>query len=341
MVIADSLNPEPLTATTPFIRDADVARLANWPKVIAALAHAYAQPIKAAMVPPRIMARGDGFWLRSLCAVSPSGEYMGCKLIAASPKIRRASYLISLFDQRTMELAALVDGNRITDLRTAATAVVAANAVSPQGALRVGVIGSGSVARNMLSALLSVREVSIVRVFSPSPASRAAFATAFFESSDIVLETVDSPQAAIDGVDLVICAARSRDESPVLLGEWLQPGMVVLSVGSTLPEQREVDSAVIARADVIIADMPEEVLHETGDCLIAARDGVDVAGKTVSLADVMSGTVAGRHSASDIVLYKSVGSALQDVVTAEILLREALATSQFQPVPAGVVTIDR
>ncbi|HCS45824.1 MAG TPA: ornithine cyclodeaminase, partial [Pseudomonas sp.] len=165
MDVADSPNTEKLQVSTPFIRDADIAELAKWPKVIAALTEAYGKPIKDAMVPPRIMARGEGFWLRSLCAVSPSGEYMGCKLIAASPKIRRASYLISLFDQRTMELAALVDGNRITDLRTAATAVVAANAVIPEGALRVGVIGSGSVAKNMLTALLSMREVSLARVF--------------------------------------------------------------------------------------------------------------------------------------------------------------------------------
>lgn len=341
MDVADSLNTEKPEVSTPFIRDADIAELAKWPKVIAALTEAYGQPIKEAMVPPRIMARGEGFWLRSLCAVSPSGEYMGCKLIAASPKIRRASYLISLFDQRTMELAALVDGNRITDLRTAATAVVAANAVIPEGALRVGVIGSGSVARSILTALLSVREVSLARVFSPTPASRVKFAAAFDESHGLLLEAVDSAQAAIDGVDVVVCAARSRDESPVLLGEWLQPGMVVLSVGSTLPEQREVDSSAMARADLIIADMPEEVLHETGDALVATRDGVNVAGKTVSLAEVVSGQKPARRRASDIVIYKSVGTALQDVVTAEMLLREALSSNRYQLIPAGVVTIDR
>ncbi len=341
MDVADFINIEKRDVSTPFIRDADIAELAKWPKVIAALAEAYAMPIEPAMVPPRIMARGEGFWLRSLCAVSPSGEYMGCKLIAASPKIRRASYLISLFDQRTMELAALVDGNRITDLRTAATAVVAANAVIPKGDLRVGVIGSGSVAKTMLTALLSVREVSLARVFSPTPASRTKFAASFQETHGLLLETVDNAQAAIDGVDVVVCAARSRDESPVLLGEWLQPGMVVLSVGSTLPEQREVDSTAMDRADLIIADMPEEVLHETGDALVATREGVDVAGKTVSLAEVVSGQVPARRSASDIVIYKSVGTALQDVVTAEMLLREALSSNHFQLVPAGIVTIDR
>lgn len=341
MDAAPSLINPPAGISTVFLTDADVAALATWPKVIAALAEAYAKPIRPLMVPPRIMARGEGFWLRSLCAVSPSNEYMGCKLIAASPKIRRASYLISLFDQRTMELAALIDGNRITDLRTAATAVVAANAVIPEGSLRVGVIGSGSVAHSMLTALASVREVSLARVFSPTSASRERFAAGFQASHGLTVAPVDSPQAAIKDVDVVLCAARSRDESPVLLGEWLQPGMVVLSIGSTLPEQRELDSVAMARADRIIADMPEEVLHETGDALAAIRDGVDLAAKTVGLDAVMSGQVAARDSARDIVIYKSVGTALQDVVTAEMLLREALASNTCQIIPAGVVTIDR
>ena len=84
--------------TTVFVTDADVAQLAEWGAAVEALRSAYAKPMTAAMVPPRTMARGDGFWLRGLCAVSPSGEYMGCKLIAASPKIKRASYLVSLFE---------------------------------------------------------------------------------------------------------------------------------------------------------------------------------------------------------------------------------------------------
>lgn len=327
--------------TTPFIRDSDVADLADWAKAVTTLAEAYAKPIKPAMVPARIMARGDGFWLRSLCAVSPSGEYMGCKLISASPKIKRASYLISLFDQRTMQLAALVDGNRITDIRTAATAVVAANAAAPSGALRVGIIGSGALANGILSALLAVREVSLARVYSPTPASRQRFADSFKASHALVIEAAESPQAALKDVDVILCAARSRDESPVLLGEWLQPGVVVLSVGSTLPEQREVDVAAMERADVIIADMPEEVLHETGDALEAVREGVDLAGKTVSLGDVMSGQAPARRSPTDIVIYKSVGTALQDVVIAEMLLREALASNKYELLPAGIVTIDR
>mgnify|MGYP001196896181 CR=1 FL=1 len=240
-----------------------------------------------------------------------------------------------------MELAALIDGNRITDLRTAATAVVAVDALSPARPLRVGVIGSSSLARNTLQALAAVGEVAAARVFSPSPDNRQRFADDFRASHGFDISAVDSPQAAVSGADVVLCAARSRDESSVFLGEWLQPGMVVVSVGSTLPEQREVDVDAMARATLIVADMSEEIVHDTGDAIAAAKAGVDVAGKTVDLADVISGRVVGRRSAADVIFYKSVGTALQDVVTAEMLLRTALATKRYAPMSERVMTITR
>ncbi|MDD2610220.1 MAG: ornithine cyclodeaminase family protein [Giesbergeria sp.] len=326
---------------TPFVTDADVAVLAQWPAAIEALRNAYAQPATDDMVPPRVMARGQGFWLRGLCAISPSAQYMGCKLIAASPKIKRASYLISLFDQRTMELAALIDGNRITDIRTAATSVVGINAAAKAGPLRVGVIGSSTLARNTLEALAAVRDIATVRVFSPSPANRQKYADDFKASHGLDIVAVDSPAQAVQGADVVLCAARSKDESPVFLGEWLEPGMVVVSVGSTLPEQREVDVAAMERATLIVADMVQEIIHDTGDAIAAVAAGVEVAAKTVGLADVVSGRVAARRSPEDIVIYKSVGSALQDIATAEMLLRRALDTGHYLPMPASIVTITR
>jgi alanine dehydrogenase len=152
---------------------------------------------------------------------------------------------------------------------------------------------------------------------------------------------VPGAEAAVRTADVVLCAARSRDESPVLHGEWLAPGATVVSIGSTLPEQREVDEATMARATRIVADMPEEVAHETGDALAAKAAGIDVLEKLVSLADVASGRVQGRSSPDDIVLYKSVGSALQDVVIAEMLLRRARAAGRYTVMPASVLTIDK
>jgi ornithine cyclodeaminase/alanine dehydrogenase len=310
-------------APTLFLTDDDVAQLADWRAAFDALQTAYAAPVAAAMVPPRSMARGEGTWLRSLTAVSPSGRHMGCKLISASMKARRASYLVSLFDQQTMGLAALIDGNRITGMRTAATAMVAVDAAAPRRPLRVAVIGSGFEAQGLLAALVAVRAVAQVRVFSPTPASREKFAALSRDTHRLAAEAAPTARQAVAGADLVLCAARSRDESPVLLGDWLEPGMTVVSIGSTLPEQREVDEQVIARASLIVADMPEEVAHDTGDMLAATRAGVAFAGRLVPLSDLAGGKVA--RTPGDIVLYKSVGSALQDVITAEMLLARARA----------------
>lgn len=310
-------------APTLFLTDQDVAELADWKCAFDALRTAYASPIAPAMVPPRSMARGDGMWLRGLTAVSPSGAHMGCKLIAAGMKARRASYLISLFDQKTMALAALIDGNRITGIRTAATAAVAVAAAAPRKPLTVGVIGSGFEARGLLAALAAVRTIASARVFSPTPASREKFAAAFRDEHGLAVETAGSPQEAIADADVVLCAARSRDESPVLRGDWLEPGMTVVSIGSTLPEQREVDEQVIARAAWVVADMPEEVAHDSGDMLAATRAGVAFAAKLVPLSDLVAGKCARRPE--DVVVYKSVGSGLQDIVTAEMLLGRARA----------------
>jgi alanine dehydrogenase len=308
---------------TLFLTDADVAGLADWRAAIDALRTAYASAIAPAMIPPRSMARGDGIWLRSLTAISPSGRHMGCKLIAANMKARRASYLVSLFDQQTMELAALIDGNRITGIRTAATAALAVDQAAPGRPLKVAVIGSGFEAQGVLAALAAIRTIAQASVFSPTPSSRERFAAMFREQHGMNITAAESAQAAVAGVDVVLCAARSRDESPVLRGEWLEPGMTVVSIGSTLPEQREVDEQVIARAACIVADMPEEVAHDTGDMIAATRAGIAFTGRLVPLADFVAGKVV--RAPQDIVLYKSVGSALQDVITAEMLLARARA----------------
>ncbi|MEK8046883.1 ornithine cyclodeaminase family protein [Ideonella margarita] len=326
-------------APTLFISDADVAALADWPSAVDVLARAYAADIKPAMVPQRSMARGEGIWLRGLTAVSPTGWTMGCKLIAASPRTGRASYLISLFDQDTMALSALIDGNRVTGLRTAATAALAVDRLAPQRPLTVGVIGAGFEARNALECLAAVRTLKTVRIFSPTPASRERFAEGFSARMDIA--AVTSPQSAVQDVDVVICAARSRDESPVLHGARLNPGCTVVSLGSTLPEQREVDEATMARAACIVADMPEEVMHDTGDALAALKAGVDLDSKLASLNDLVAGRLTPRRHAHDIVLYKSVGSALQDIAMAEMLLARARQLGVGVVLPASIVPISK
>ncbi|MXG88290.1 hypothetical protein GRQ65_01845 [Nocardioides sp. YIM 123512] len=171
-------------------------------------------------------------------------------------------------------MVALLDGHSVTGYRTAATSALAVGGLAARGPLDVAVIGSGFEARHHLRALAVVRSLRRVRVFSPRATSRAAYADALADVAEV--EPAESAESAVAAASVVICAARSRDESPTLLGAWLAPGATVVSVGSTLPEQREVDVTVLERAGLLVADVVEEVLEETGDLLVARAAGVDV-----------------------------------------------------------------
>jgi alanine dehydrogenase len=324
---------------TLFLTDADVRSAFDWADAIAALRSAYAAPPDEARFPPRTMARGDGLWLRTLSGVPGDGGPMGAKLIAASLRNRRASYLIPLFDQETVELTALLDGHSITGFRTAATSALAADLLAPAAPLRVAVIGSGFEAQNHVRALAAIRTLSSVTVFSPNPASRTRF-TQELADLGMPLGTAESAEEAVDGADLVICAARSRDEQPTL--RQVPAGATVVSIGSTLPEQRELATEVIARAQVIVADMVDEVIHDTGDMIAAEKAGVDFAGNVVSLAGIVSGRANGRPADPDaIVLYKSVGSATQDLAVAAMCVRRAAELSLGTKLPVTISPVSK
>lgn len=325
---------------TTFLTDADVKALFDWRAAIEALRAAYSVPDDAVRFPPRAQARGEFGWLRTMSGIPADGTVMGAKHIAVSVSGRRACYLIPLFDQRTAELVALLDGNSVTGFRTAATSALAADVLAPHRPLAVAVIGSGFEAQHHVRALAAIRDLVSVTVFSPNPASRAKFVDRLADLG-VPGTGADSARAAVAGADLVLCAARSRDESPTLDGQWLEPGMTVVSIGSTAADQRELDTTSIARADVIVADQVEEVTHDSGDMIAARQAGVAFAGKVISLASVVTGHAAGRPSPETIVLYKSVGAGLQDLTIAALIARRAAERHAGTTLPVTVVPVTK
>lgn len=329
-----------MSLKTLILTDADVGAAFDWAAAIAALRDAYGVDVTDAQFPPRSMARGQGLWLRTLSGVMPGQKYLGAKMIAASPRNACASYLIPLFDGATMALEALMDAASITGLRTAATSALAARELLDKPQPRVAVIGSGFEARTHLEALAHSGPIGAVEVFSPRESSRAAFCAALADKG-VAVTAAHSAQAAVQSADLVICAARSRDESPTLRGAWLRPGMTVVSIGSTLPEQRELDPEAIERADLIVADMVEEVAHDTGDMIAASAAGVAFADKLASLSAVVSGARPGRTSPDQIMLYKSVGAAIQDLTVAAMCVERARALGLGTEIPAPIQPVNK
>ncbi|WP_042885470.1 ornithine cyclodeaminase family protein [Cupriavidus necator] len=326
----------PTSTVGPVFVSGDAARrVFRWEDAIRAMQAAYAMPIAESATPPRTIASADKAWLRTLPAIPPGGRYYGAKLMgmsAASPT-PGVEYVIVLFDKETSRIAAFVDGNLVTGFRTAATSAAALDRLAPAGPARLAVLGSGLEATMHTRALASIRPLTEITIFSPTPERRDAFARDI--SKELGIKTTGAPtaRAAVEGADLVLTAARSRGEQPILFGDWLAPHAAVVSIGSTIPQQREIDASVVERSDLIVCDTLEEVLHETGDMIAAREAGIEFHHKAISLGNLMRGTHGDQVKAAKAPLFKSVGGGLQDIVVAEMILEKALQAGLAMPLP--------
>jgi ornithine cyclodeaminase/alanine dehydrogenase len=173
-------------------------------------------------------------------------------------------------------------------------------------------------------AFAAIRALSEVAVFSPTAARREAFARECDAELGVRAHAVSAPAEAVAGADIVLAAARSRGERPILFGDWIKPGTIVVSIGSVVPQQREIDISVARQSDIIVCDMVHEVVSETGDMIAAAEAGIDVSAKCFSLNALMSGELSSRLAEARFPMFKSVGGGLQDIVVAGLILDRAL-----------------
>lgn len=187
-------------------------------------------------------------------------------------------------------------------------------------------------------AFAAIRDFSAITVFSPTPASRERFAGTIGAELGISTSAAASAEEAVRGADVVLAAARSHGESPILFGDWIKPGAVTVSIGSTIPQQREIDVSVAAQCDVIVCDMLHEVVSETGDMIAAVEAGVSLDGKCFSIEALIAGELAERLASARYPMFKSVGGGLQDVVVAGMLLDRALAAGIATELPISFVT---
>lgn len=323
-----------------FISSAAATTVFDWKSAIAALQQVYAHPHEPAATPARSIASSGRAWLRTLPAVPPGGRYFGAKLMGMAPEAPQAGveYVIVLFDRQTSRIAAFVDAEKVTAYRTAATSAAALDRMAPAGVARLAVLGSGLEAKMHARAFAAVRDFAEIAVFSPTPASRERFASEIGAELGIRTVAAASAEEAVNSADVVLAAARSHGERPILFGDWIKPGALTVSIGSTIPQQREIDVSVVRQSDLVVCDMLHEVVSETGDMIAAAQAGVDVAGKCFSLNELMSGALAERVAVARYPMFKSVGGGLQDVVVAGMILDRALHAGLATALPISFVT---
>ena len=273
-------------------------------------------------LPPRTTidsTSGHG-WLRLMPAILNGSGLMGYKAMHSTPGVG-VRYMVALYDLKTGELLAEVDADWLTIQRTAAMAAIATDELANNDIQLVGVIGSSEQARSLLIAVANVRRFSTVKVFSPNRDHRFRFAERLSDELKLSVIPVDTPQQAVSESDLVLNAYRAGT-TPVLLGKWLQPGAHVAAISAVRPEAREMDEEVWRRSSVIAVDDREHVLT-SGDGRCAVANCSVRPDDMIELWELVCRKRPGRRNENEISLFKSVGTALQDLSLATAIYRRA------------------
>ncbi len=218
-----------------------------------------------------------------------------------------------LNDPRTGALVAIMDAGFLTAMRTGAASGVATKYLAREDAASVGVFGAGVQARTQLMAVCAVRPIQRAVVYDVSAELRDRYAAEMSARLSIPVRAVDDPRACVQN-DILVAASSSR--TPIFEGAWLAPGTHINGIGSHTPGTRELDTETIQRSKVVPDYLPA-CLAEAGDLIIPLREGAVTEDHIhASLGEVVAGLRPGRESAEEITLFKSVGLAVQDAVTA-------------------------
>jgi ornithine cyclodeaminase len=301
----------------------DIARVLTYPALIDALDEAFRGDIT---VPVRhhhtIPQPGADATILLMPAWTESGQrYLGCKLVTVFPDNAArnqpsvyGTYL--LLSGETGEPLAAIDGRVLTAWRTACASALAARYLARADASHLVMVGAGALAPHLVRAHMSVRPITKVTLWNRtrSRAVQAAFGLAV---TGVETEVTDDLEPAVKEADIVSCATLATE--PVLRGQWLKRGAHVDLVGGFTPNMREADNAAIKRARVYV-DTRAGAMKEAGDIVQPLRRKVitrnDIQG---DLFDLCRGTVKGRRRKDEITLFKSVGTAIEDLAAAMLV----------------------
>jgi alanine dehydrogenase len=229
---------------------------------------------------------------------------------------------IMLFSPETGKMIAVLDGTFITTIRTACVSALATRVLAKAATPVLGIIGAGVQARAHIRALSRVRKLDRIKIYSPSGTSGQKIKADLESESGINIDLMPNAEQTVRDSDLVVTVSTAKE--PVLKTEWLKPGAHINAVGSHRPDLREIDGATLSRSRVVV-DSRAAIMAECGDVLLAIKENsFSEQGIHAEIGEVLAGAKNGRTSAAEITLYKSVGIAVQDVATAQLVYRKAL-----------------
>jgi alanine dehydrogenase len=296
-----------------YLTEAEVGELLTPAEALAAVEPTFAR-LAAGEIESAPRARlgiPDGVFAVMPCVDRGLG-YAGLKTYAWTPD--GTPFLVVLMSLDEPKVEAIIEADRLGQLRTAAASAVAAKHLARNGARTLGVLGCGRQAASHVEALRAM--FPDVHVYCRDTKRLAAFC----KKHRCTAAESHSDAAACD---VVVTATSSRD--PVVRGEWLQPGALVIGVGANEPDARELDNVVLERASFVCTDSRAQARLEAGDLIEPVERGVLDWLEVHELQDVVIGTLAGRSDDEDIVLFKSNGIPAWDIAAAARVVELARA----------------
>ncbi len=234
-----------------------------------------------------------------------------------------ARYHVLLNSATDGRLLAMIEADLFGAIRTGAASGLATKYLAKADAATLAVIGSGKQALHQVAAIVAVRPIKTVSVYSRTPERRDAFARAVEGQFAIPTKIAADAPACVAGADIVVTITKSSE--PVCRGAWLSSGVHVNAAGANAADRHELDGDAVLRADLLVTDARSQAQAEAAefrDLVAAGRlDWNDVH----ELGDVVGGKIAGRRTDQQITVFKSLGIALEDVAFAELAYRRAVA----------------
>ena len=305
----------------------EVAGALPYDQLISALATAFAGDYE---VPHRAhhdvaVPEGNAGKLLLMPAWQPGGS-MGVKIVTVFPDNAAqgypavfASYV--LMSAETGVPVAVFDGTEITLRRTAAASALASTYLSRGNSTRLLMVGTGNLAPHLIAAHATARPITDICIWGRRQEAAGRLA-ATLATSPYSITVSDNLEEAVGQADVISCATLTSD--PLVKGEWLKPGQHLDLVGAFKPDMREADSEAVVRADVYV-DTRIGAMSEAGEIVQGIDDG-SIQASTIKgeLRDLVTGNAGGRTSEESITLFKSVGTAVEDLAAAELVLKNHL-----------------
>lgn len=259
-------------------------------------------------------------------AYMKSENAFGTKIVSVFPNnLQRGLSTIQgvymLNDPATGELLAVMDGIFLTALRTGATSAVATKFLARKDAAKLGIIGSGGQATFQAAAICEVRPIREIYVYDTNAQSAREFSKTASRDLKLPVTAVNSSREAVIRADIVVTATTAT--KPVFNGEDLKPGTHINAIGYQSPSSRELDTTTMRKARIVV-DTYEGCMAEAGDLLIPIEQGkLSEADIYADLGEIVSEHKKARSNDTEITLFKSLGFALEDLVTARTAYRKA------------------